>query len=128
MPAKMPVFVETRGCVRRQRTTALSEREDRPRTASQSPDDEAWRGRIQEVADSLRTRDVSVSGATRSRGWKPARTPWGDPDIASVYTNTDEHFTPFERPAEFEGRRLEDITPEELVRIQEARREATIEA
>src|SRR4051812_47873090 len=44
------------------------------------------------------------------RTYTPGRTPWGDPDISGVYTNNDESLTPFERPAEFDGRRLDDIT------------------
>ena len=36
------------------------------------------------------------------------RTPWGDPDLQGTFTNKDEVGTPFERPSEFEGRRIED--------------------
>ena len=39
----------------------------------------------------------------------PPRTPWGDPDIAGDYNNSDESGIPFERPDEFAGRRIEDI-------------------
>jgi hypothetical protein len=53
--------------------------------------------------------------------------PWGDPDVSGIYTNSDESGIPFEKPVEFEGRRLEDVTPEELAKIQQTRREATIE-
>ena len=42
------------------------------------------------------------------------RTPWGEPDLQGDYTNKYEQGTPFERPAEFEGRSLEDIKGEEL--------------
>jgi hypothetical protein len=55
------------------------------------------------------------------------RTPWGDPDIAGVFTNSDESGIPFERPAEFEGRRAQDITPAELAKLVQARQEQTIE-
>jgi hypothetical protein len=55
------------------------------------------------------------------------RTPWGDPDIAGVFTNSDESGIPFERPAEFEGRRVQDITPAELAKLVQARQEQTIE-
>jgi hypothetical protein len=48
------------------------------------------------------------------RRWVPPRTPWGHPDIQGVYSNNDETGTPFERPAQFDGRRIEDITPAEL--------------
>jgi len=49
--------------------------------------------------------------------WSPPRTPWGDPDLQGVFSNADEYGLPFERPTEFEGRRLEDITPAEMSRI-----------
>jgi hypothetical protein len=55
------------------------------------------------------------------------RTPWGDPDIAGVFTNSDESGIPFERPPEFEGRRMQDITPAELAKIVQSRQEQTIE-
>src|SRR5688572_19281398 len=42
------------------------------------------------------------------------RTPWGDPDIQGTYTNTYENGTPLERPEQFAGRKLSDITGEEL--------------
>jgi len=55
------------------------------------------------------------------------RTPWGDPDIAGVYTNSDESGIPFERPEEFAGRRLEDVTPGELAKLVQQRPQQTIE-
>ena len=57
--------------------------------------------------------------------WKPARTAWGDPDLTGIYSNSDESGIPFERPAQFEGRRLEDITAKELEDLRVARRNAT---
>ena len=45
------------------------------------------------------------------------RTPWGDPDLQGNYTNKYEQGTPFERPAEFNGRRLEDVRGEELAAL-----------
>jgi hypothetical protein len=44
-------------------------------------------------------------------------TPWGDPDHQGYYTNSEESQIPMERPASLEGRRLEDVTPEELARL-----------
>src|SRR5262245_28731588 len=44
----------------------------------------------------------------------PPRTPWGDPDIAGAYNNSDESGIPFERPDEFAGRRLQDFSTAEL--------------
>ena len=44
------------------------------------------------------------------------RTPWGDPDLQGNFTNTYEQGTPLERPDQFAGRRLEDVTGAELAR------------
>ena len=54
-----------------------------------------------------------IASRTRS-GFTPPRTPWGDPDISGNFTTKDEANTPFERPEKWAGRRMEDITPEEL--------------
>lgn len=51
------------------------------------------------------------------------RTPWGDPDLQGTYTNSNESGIPMERPAEFAGRRLEDVKPEELARLVKQRAE-----
>jgi len=45
------------------------------------------------------------------------RTPWGDPDLQGTFTNKNEVSTPFERPAEFQGRRIEDISAAEVAAI-----------
>ncbi len=57
--------------------------------------------------------------------WTPPRTEWGDPDLTGIYSNSDESGIPFERPARFDGRRLEDITPQELEALRVERRKAT---
>jgi feruloyl esterase len=51
---------------------------------------------------------------TEARTFTPPKTPWGDPDLQGNYTNKYEYGTPFERPQEFEGRRLDDVTSGEL--------------
>ena len=87
------------------------------------------------VAALLTTISVSGQSATTAapsitsaeRSWKPARTVWGDPDLAGIYSNSDESGIPFERPAQFEGRRLEDITAAEFEQLRVARRNATAE-
>jgi hypothetical protein len=56
---------------------------------------------------------IPASGQT----WTPPRTPWGDPDLQGNYTNKYEQGTPFERPAEFEGRTLDQIKGDELARL-----------
>src|SRR6202171_6460394 len=62
------------------------------------------------------------------RAYTPPKTVWGDPQISGVYTNNDESLIPFERPAQFEGRRLEDITEAELDKLRDDRSEQRIEA
>lgn len=50
------------------------------------------------------------SVAARSAvSWSVPRTPWGDPDLQGVFSNTNEYMTPLERPDAFAGRRLEDL-------------------
>ena len=58
-----------------------------------------------------------------AKPYTPPRTPWGDPQLAGVYSNDDETGVPFERPAQFEGRKIEDITPEELAALNKQRNE-----
>jgi hypothetical protein len=52
--------------------------------------------------------------ARTAPNWTPPRTPWGDPDIQGNFTNKDEANTPFERPEKWAGRRIDEITAEEL--------------
>ena len=59
--------------------------------------------------------------------YTPKKTPWGDPDISGNYTNKYEQGTPFERPAEFEGRKVGDIKGAELVEVIKKRQQAAIE-
>jgi hypothetical protein len=70
--------------------------------------------------------DGRVATAAAS-SWVPPRTPWGDPDIQGIFTNKYEQGTPLERPVEFEGRRLEDISGEELTKIVQERQRVSIE-
>src|SRR5688572_30770709 len=77
---------------------------------------------------------VPVIGQTQAaaRSSSPAgtapRTPWGDPDLQGTYTNTYENGTPFERPDEFAGRKLEDVKGDELKAIKRAQQQRTIAA
>jgi hypothetical protein len=67
------------------------------------------------------------SGAAAPKpGWTAPRTPWGDPDLQGNFTNKYETSTPFERPKEFEGRRIEDITPQEMAAAVARRQEDTL--
>src|SRR3954447_7988204 len=52
-----------------------------------------------------------------AKAWTAPKTGWGDPDLSGVYTNNDESLIPFERPAEFAGRKLEDVTRAELEKL-----------
>jgi hypothetical protein len=56
------------------------------------------------------------------------RTPWGDPDLQGNYTNTYENGTPLERPAEFEGRSLEEVRGEELAALRRQIERRTVAA
>jgi len=97
-------------------------------SAAQAKAQEEARKLIRDVADGLRAKDAAKNPpSSPQKNWKPSRTPWGDPDISGVYSNSDESGIPFERPTEFEGRRIEDVTPEELAKIRTARRDETIE-
>src|SRR6187399_1233849 len=52
-----------------------------------------------------------------AKPYAPPKTLWGDPDIQGNYTNKYEQGTPFERPAEFEGKTLDQIRGDELARL-----------
>ena len=52
--------------------------------------------------------------AATGQTWSPPRTPWGDPDLQGNWTNTPEFGTPFEKPAEYEGKTEEELR--EMVR------------
>jgi hypothetical protein len=83
---------------------------------------------IRAVAEGLKKQDAARSlPADVLKNWKTLRTAWGDPDLTGIYTNSDESGIPFEKPAQFEGRRLEDITGAELAELQRARQDAIIE-
>jgi len=66
------------------------------------------------------------AGSSAGSSWTAARTPWGDPDLQGNFTNKYETSTPFERPKEFEGRRLEDITAHELAAAVARRQDDTL--
>lgn len=68
------------------------------------------------------TDNVKAFLASRvQKNWTQPKTPWGDPDISGVFTTKDEANTPFERPDEWAGRRIEDITGQEFDKAVEAR-------
>jgi hypothetical protein len=55
--------------------------------------------------------------AVTAAPYRPPRTPWGDPDLQGNYTNKYEQSTPLERPDEFAGRRIEDVSSAELAAV-----------
>jgi hypothetical protein len=71
-----------------------------------------------------------VLGMTQSHAQAPSapqssysvpRTPWGDPDLQGTYTNSSESGIPMSRPAEFVGKRPEDVTPAEMAKLAKER-------
>jgi hypothetical protein len=64
--------------------------------------------------------------AAVSKTYKTPRTPWGDPDLSGVYTNNDESGIPLERPGEFDGKKLDDISDSELEEIRKERNEQAV--
>lgn len=64
---------------------------------------------------SARPSTRAAESATR-KTWAVPRTPWGDPDLQGTFTNNNEYATPLERPDTFAGRRLEDLTSDEITR------------
>jgi hypothetical protein len=55
------------------------------------------------------------------------KTPWGDPDLQGYYTNKYEYGTPFERPAAFAGRRVEDVGAQELAELMKKRQQEALD-
>jgi hypothetical protein len=70
---------------------------------------------------------MAGSVALAQSAYVTPKTPWGDPDLQGQYTNKYEAMTPFERPKEFEGRRLEDVSAAELAKAVERRQVDTLE-
>ena len=80
------------------------------------------------VAAVAGTDNVNVFIASRiAEGFVPPKTPWGDPDISGVFTTKDEANTPFERPAEWAGRQMNDITPKEFAEAVVQRQQRAVE-
>ena len=62
------------------------------------------------------------AGAAAGKKFVPKRLPWGDPDLSGNFTTKDEANTPLERPEQFAGKRIEDVTTAELAAVNEVRR------
>lgn len=63
-----------------------------------------------------------------AKGYVPPKTPWGHPDMQGIFTTKDEANTPFEQPAEWAGRKMEDITPAEFAEAIAKRQQAAVES
>ena len=69
---------------------------------------------------------VLATAAPVAAQFSPPRTPWGDPDISGDFSNKYELGTPFERPAEFDGRRIEDFSAKEIAELARRRQELNL--
>ena len=80
------------------------------------------------IAAALLTDGSALNAQAPASGrplYPATRTPWGDPDLQGIYTNSNESGIPMARPAEFAGRRPEDVTPEEMARLAKQRAAAS---
>jgi hypothetical protein len=59
--------------------------------------------------------------ASAAKTYKTPRTAWGDPDLSGIFTNNDESGIPLERPGQFDGKKLEDISDSELAELRNER-------
>jgi hypothetical protein len=57
------------------------------------------------------------------QSYSAPRTPWGDPDLQGTYTNSNESGISMEKPAEFAGKRVEEVTQAQLAELIKTRRE-----
>jgi hypothetical protein len=72
------------------------------------------------------TEKVSERSRANSVPYRAPRTAWGDPDLQGIFSNAFEANTPLERPQQFDGRRLEDVTGAELLEIKKAAHERAL--
>jgi hypothetical protein len=61
-----------------------------------------------------------------SSAFTPPRTPWGDPDLQGIFTNKNEQGIPLERPRQFEGRNVTDVSDAELAALIQQRQQALL--
>jgi hypothetical protein len=85
-------------------------------------------GLVLAAACLLTSADLRAQSASGPKGvpYKAPSTPWGDPDFGGNYTNLYEAGTPLERPKEFDGRRLNEITDAELTAYKKKIQDSTI--
>ena len=65
------------------------------------------------------------ASSVAAQAQKLPKTPWGDPDIAGTYSNSNESGIPMQRPAELAGKTLDQVTPAELAKLLERRHQQT---
>jgi hypothetical protein len=65
--------------------------------------------------------------ALAQSGAPSPKTPWGDPDLQGYYTNKYEYGTPFERPAAFDGRRVDEVSGKELANLAAKRQQEALD-
>src|SRR5262249_50412617 len=76
---------------------------------------------------SLAAQTAAPQAAPKSaKTFTPPKTPWGDPHISGNETNVFEASTPFERPDDFAGRRLEEVQGDELAKYREDLQKRTL--
>ncbi|HEX7235627.1 MAG TPA: hypothetical protein VF405_01620 [Gammaproteobacteria bacterium] len=68
------------------------------------------------------------TGPLHAQQWQMPRTSWGEPDLQGTWSNDNEYATPLERPAEFAGKTINDITPEDLAAVRKQATEKMIAA
>jgi hypothetical protein len=79
------------------------------------------------VPAALSAQNLAPAGPAARSTYVPAKTAWGDPDIQGTYTNKYEQGTPFERPDEFAGRKIGDVTGAELAEVVKKRQARAVE-
>src|SRR5262245_50651026 len=103
------------------------------KTADESEDEMSWRFfalsalGLTMVVPPHPTLAAGQEPVKSSRSSPAARTPWGDPNLQGHFTNKYEQNTPLERPKEFEGRRVEDVTGPELAEVLAKREQQVLE-
>jgi hypothetical protein len=63
----------------------------------------------------------AVKSTPAKAGYKTPKTAWGEPDLQGVYTNNDESGIPLERPSQFDGKKIEDVSDSELAELTKER-------